>query len=511
VSPRPATTASGWFRRFVEFVQRKSRENAIFLDRSSDFADLWENFEDVGLTRAESVEMKEVLQNAGVMEQTGAWAVLESSPSLFGLTATRFKWQIAQKGRFPAFEHWETLAPFRSVQDGRFEYVSVYAVAVETTRQGQSVPAPSQRGEVFRLAAIVAPSSGGKPRVEWNFEVSDTATSEALRNEVRQQAWQWFGFSCVTLLLEYIFRGDAVFVALPRALRLAFSAWGIRRRLAASDVYFVAGPSLRTPVTGQSVVAPAFAALLLSLFRSSGLTDLWMRVFPRLDNAAFSGRVDKWKEIPIDAVETKIETLRRSGRKIRWAFFARPSDDVSSEDTLDLKVRFCKSTRAMIRQTMEPRKTFLVANVFSVAMACAGSAWGIQAYWPTPYIASVIGVDSSIDAATFVSGAPLRVRSGRPISVRVGADRSAKDKELLVRSARVGSDGKRKNVLLAAQGGLPVGEIRCGFPGNLATFVYVADDETVRNDVLEIGLWHANRLIAWYPLYLSIVKAGAEP
>jgi hypothetical protein len=510
VNPQPATTASGWFRRFVQFIQAKNVERAIFLEGCNDFADLWANFEDVGLTARELTEMKQVLQSAKLTDQKVAWAVLEGNPSLFGLTATRFKWQLAQLDRFPAFEQWETLAPFRSVQDGSLEYLSVYAVAVEpTTSQAQGLAPQSVRGEVFRLAAVLAPSSGGKPTVEWSFEISDTATSEALRSEVRQLADQWLGFSCLALLWEYVFRGDSIFASLPRAVHLSLSASRIRKQLAKSDIYFVAGTSLRTPVTGQSMIAAALAALLLSLFRASGLPDLWMKVFPRLDNAAFSGRPDKWKQVPIDAVGAKIETLKSSGRKIRWAFFAQPTEDIPYKDT-DLKVRFCKSVRAMMRHAMERRKTFLATNALSLSLACAGCVWGTQYYWPTPHIASVIGVDSAIDAAKLVSGIPLRVRSGRPISVQMDTDRSAKDTELIVRSARVGPDGKRRNVLLASQVGVRVSEIRCGFVGNRTTFAYVIDDQDLRDDVLEIGVWHANRLTAWYPLYLSIVNTGAE-
>jgi hypothetical protein len=198
--------------------------------------------------------METVLRNADLKEQQEAWDVLDRNPALFHAGTTRLKWQMAQQGQFAAFDDWETLRPFRSVHGG-VEHSSVYAVAVEGSN-GRGDSASAAGGEVFRIAAIVAAADGEAPTIDTSFEVQDEETLRALQG-IRPMAWRWLGLPCTLALLEYAIRGDTIFVALPVAVRLAFAARRLRRRLETADIYLVARPPMSTPLAGQSIVAPA--------------------------------------------------------------------------------------------------------------------------------------------------------------------------------------------------------------------------------------------------------------
>jgi hypothetical protein len=166
-----------------------------------------------------------------------------------------------------------------------------------------------------------------------------------------------------------------------------------------------------------------------------------------------------------------------------------------------------------MRYAMEVRKTFFAVNVVSLGLLAVGgliSGSVVAAYYPAPRVSSVAGIDSSIDADSFRDGVPLRVRSGRPISVSLDAGKPAGPIELMVRSSRIGDDGKRKPVLLLAPGERPASSVRTFFASGIASFIYVSDDGSTRGDVLELGVLKASRLIAWYPLHLSVVQPGGE-
>ncbi len=423
VIPKAVVTAPVWFQQLVDFVRAQRGTGSLFLDRETGFPDLWAMFRDTQFTADQEDQMLRDLAHASPEEQDEAWAVLENNAALFGASTTRQQWQLAQRNDFPEFSGWQTLEPFRSVD----EHACVYAVAVESGRQPyEPDPLRKTKGEVFRLAAVIRDAKRGEPTTETSFAVNDAKTAASLR-DVRWQVLRWFGWPCFALLLEYMIRGDVIFVALPRVLRLATSAFELRRRIEESDVYFVARPALATPLAGQSLVAPAFAALLVSLFRSSGHVDLWMKVFPRMSNAAFSGHIDKWREIPIDAVPAKLSLLEKSDYKIRWAFFARPEERCSVRDTSDFKVRFCESVRVMMRHAMEVPWTFLAVNVVSHRDAdrlpARSQARFCKHCGRLRSVASVAGVDSSIDAESLSTVCRCAsVRDGRSASASMRAD-----------------------------------------------------------------------------------------
>jgi hypothetical protein len=154
---------------------------------------------------------------------------------------------------------------------------------------------------------------------------------------------------------------------------------------------------------------------------------------------------------------------------------------------------------------MEVRRTFVAVNAISIGLLItAGMMSGslAQTFWPTPQVASVAGVDSSIEAGNFLKGVPLRIRSGRPISVSLNASRSSVKAELLVRSSRLRADGTRKAVLLMTPGEQPASSVRTAFASGVASFIYVSDDKTTRNDVLEIGVLEQTRcLVPPAPFY----------
>jgi hypothetical protein len=510
--------AAAWFAWFIKYISGGLRGGFIQFDIRSHLCDVWRWAMDTGLDPGQRDAMVSALERASVKEQEEAWRLVESEEAFFGGAVPLVKFQMARAGDFPFLTDWESLKPFRSLANDGFRDAGVFAVAVSSESGSDTRPVVDALGQecttklrasAFLLAVVAVRSEGAArtrvPRIHAVGLTPHEDTAQVSRDAASAPR-EFFGFRGLLLVFEYVIRCDFLFRSLPRAFRIIFSALKRRRILEESDFYILTDELFPPEIGGQSLRASVFAAILLSLFLSSEDVKLWLAMFPHLSGSGFSGHMDNWNSVPIGAVPEKIAAFRKKG--VSRIFMAHPAKGLDVPD--EPGVEFCKSSRELLRRLMAPQWVWLFVNCLFVVATYLVPAWAIRTYWPVPGIESVIGEDATEDAnKILVGGAPMRVRSGSVVSLRVDAGRSASETQVLVRAARIGIDGERVRVLRFTNYDLRPArnEVKLNLRDGMATFVYSTEEPNLQNDVLEVGLFSKGRLLSWYPLNLLVARA----